>query len=56
MIEKGSIVRIKEKHWQDYAMKVMGWCDKYFAPNISGMVIDENYNGSWVRMTCPDKS
>ena len=56
MIKKGSIVRVKEKHWQDYAMKVMGWCDKYFAPNISGMVIDENYNGSWVRMTCPDKS
>lgn len=48
MIKKGSIVRVKEEHWQDYAMKVMGWCDKYFAPNIHGMVVDESYSGEVV--------
>lgn len=48
MIKRGSIVRVKEEHWQDYAMKVMGWCDKYFAPNIHGMVVDESYSGEVV--------
>lgn len=48
MIKMGSIVRVKEEHWQDYAMKVMGWCDKYFTPNIHGMVVDESYSGEVV--------
>ena len=48
MIKMGSIVRVKEEHWQDYAMKVMVWCDKYFAPNIHGMVVDESYSGEVV--------
>lgn len=48
MFEKGSVVKVKKEYWEEYATRVMFWCNKYFTPDISGMVIDESDTGEVV--------